>query len=49
MPLANAVLMPDSPLHLISRELGASKDFRVAADVMAANQLAIQRSFGRLS
>jgi hypothetical protein len=48
-PLMNAVLMPDSPLHLISRDLGASKDFRVAAHVMAANQLAIQRYFGRLS
>jgi len=40
-PFAKAVLSPNGPLHLISRELAASKDFRVAAHVMAANQLQI--------
>jgi hypothetical protein len=40
-PLAKAVLSPNGPLHIISREFAASKDFRVAAHVMEAYQLQI--------
>jgi hypothetical protein len=40
-PFAKVALSPNGPLHLISRELAASKDFRVAAHIMAVNQLQI--------
>ena len=34
-PLPKAALRADGPLHLISRELAASKDFRAADHVVA--------------
>jgi hypothetical protein len=36
--LAKAALSPEEPLHLISRELAASKDFQVMKRVLAAQQ-----------
>jgi len=34
-PLATAVLTPEGPLHVISRQLAASKDFRVMEHVLS--------------
>ena len=44
-PIAKAVLSPEGPLHLISRDLAASKEFRVMEHIIAANsQLRFRRS-----
>jgi hypothetical protein len=50
-PLAKAVLHPEGPLRLISRQLAASKDFRAAEHVFAygANRITRLRAAPRLS